>query len=164
MTKLYCYHKEMQNKTFSIDDYKRVVKALMAFVTDVEENHPEICKESMKNLTFELHEVCFGPHFTDDMAQEAVKDMENQDSSNPRGEYWTIEQTTDVARERGIRFDNFNAADFYYMMNMWRSDHFNSTKGDIDLIVEQVLEKLNDKDGIKGFAWHYLEMLNEHED
>lgn len=156
MSKLHEYREKLKEKQLTHEEYHKLMEVFFDFAIIMEEKHPEC----LKDVEMELHEILFGPHFTRDIAEYKVGEMENQDGS--RGQHWTFEQTTELAEDRGVIFDRYNAADFYYMMNMWWSDHFKSTNGNIDLIFEQVMEKLDDKDGIDGFAWWYMQMKAEH--
>lgn len=150
--KLAHYKEELTKKTLSQEEYRKLVEVFIDFACIIEEKSPEL----VEKLMFKIHEMAHGPHFNREIAEYKVSEMENEDGS--KGAHWTYEQTTELAEDKGTSFNRFNEADFYYMMNMWWSDHYKSTKGDIDLIYDQVMEKLNDKDGILGFAWYYAKM------
>lgn len=47
------------------------------------------------------YEAEHGPHFDEEMARKAVSKMENEDGS--RGQHWSIEETTSLANQHGIR-------------------------------------------------------------
>lgn len=49
------------------------------------------------------YEAEHGPHFDEEMARKAVSKMENEDGS--RGQHWSIEETTSLANQHGIRMD-----------------------------------------------------------
>ena len=155
-SKVKAYKEELKRKNFSQDEYRKLMTVFINFACIVEEKSPDL----VKDLVFELHELIYGPHFNREMAECRVSEMENQDGS--KGEHWTYEQTTELAETKGTTFDKFNEADFYYLMNMWWSDHYRSTKGDTDLIYDQVIERLEDQDGAEGYAWYYSEMKTRH--
>jgi hypothetical protein len=62
------------------------------------------------------YEAEHGPHFDEEMARKAVSKMENEDGS--RGQHWSIEETTSLANQHGIRMDEkFNKYDWYVALN-----------------------------------------------
>lgn len=69
------------------------------------------------------YEAEHGPHFDEEMARKAVSKMENEDGS--RGQHWSIEETTSLANQHGIRMDEkFNKYDWYVALNMVYSDYY----------------------------------------
>lgn len=59
------------------------------------------------------YEAKHGPHFDEEHARKAVSKMENEDGS--RGQHWSVEETSALANQYGIRFDSkFNKYDWYY--------------------------------------------------
>jgi hypothetical protein len=63
------------------------------------------------------YEAEHGPHFDEEMARKAVSKMENEDGS--RGQHWSIEETTSLANQHGIRMDEkFNKYDWYVALNI----------------------------------------------
>lgn len=58
------------------------------------------------------YEAKHGPHFDEEHARKAVSKMENEDGS--RGQHWSVEETSALANQYGIRFDSkFNKYDWY---------------------------------------------------
>lgn len=71
------------------------------------------------------------PLFTEQTAEKWVKDMENSDGTT--GEYWTIEQTTSVAKSVGIDFEHITEIDWWVAMNMMHSDYYSvATENGVD--------------------------------
>ena len=69
------------------------------------------------------YEAKHGPHFDDEHARKAVSKMENEDGS--RGQHWSVEETSALANQYGIRFDSkFNKYDWYVALNMVYSDYY----------------------------------------
>ena len=50
------------------------------------------------------YEAKHGPHFDEEHARKAVSKMENEDGS--RGQHWSVEETSALANQYGIRFDS----------------------------------------------------------
>ena len=73
------------------------------------------------------YEAKHGPHFDDEHARKAVSKMENEDGS--KGQHWSLEETSALANQYGIRFDDkFNKYDWYVALNMVYSDQLTATK------------------------------------
>lgn len=80
------------------------------------------------------YEAEHGPHFNEEHARKAVSKMENEDGS--RGQHWSIEETTALANQHGIRLDDkFNKYDWYVALNMVYSDYYIVTDNSIGLTV-----------------------------
>ena len=68
-------------------------------------------------LKLKIHVKLYGYHFDEHLAKYAVECMKNYDGTT--GEYWTLEQTTNLLNQTGI---NINKYDWYYVLNMLHSD------------------------------------------
>lgn len=105
------------------------------------------------------YEAKHGPHFDDEHARKAVSKMENEDGS--RGQHWSIEETSALANQYGIRFDDkFNKYDWYVALNMVYSDYYrvivNMTgSNNAKYFVELAKAWLCDKDIDEGKMWYY---------
>lgn len=95
----------------------------------------------------------FGDHFSEELAMKAVSCMENVDGS--KGEHWTIEQTTNVAKQFGIMFNTFNKYDWYYVLNMMYSDYYKLFNSSTDTYVKLAKAWLEDPDVEEGKAYRY---------
>lgn len=94
-----------------------------------------------------------GEHFDEYFAKKAVKGMLNFDGT--KGEHWDYEQTTNVARAHGVKFDEYNAWDWYYVMNMLYSDMGKIFGKDIASYVKIAEAWLDDEDVSPGKAFRY---------
>lgn len=105
------------------------------------------------------YEAKHGPHFDDEHARKAVSKMENEDGS--KGQHWSLEETSALANQYGIRFDDkFNKYDWYVALNMVYSDYYrvivNMTgSNNAKYFVELAKAWLCDKDIDEGKMWYY---------
>lgn len=102
--------------------------------------------------------ICFyteihGEHFDESLAKRAVSQMQNADDSV--GEHWSHEQTTSAAKSYGIKFDDYNSWDWYYVMNMLYSDMSMLLGKDTTSYVKAAEAWLDDKDVAPGKAFRY---------
>lgn len=85
--------------------------------------------------------------------------MENEDGS--RGQHWSVEETSALANQYGIRFDSkFNKYDWYVALNMVYSDYYkvivNMTgSNNSKYFVELAKAWICDKDIDEGKMWYY---------
>lgn len=74
-------------------------------------------------IRIKAYEAEHGPHFNDEHARKAVNKMENEDGT--RGQHWSLEETTALANQYGIRLDEkINKYDWYVALNMVYSDYY----------------------------------------
>lgn len=74
-------------------------------------------------IRIKAYEAEHGPHFNDEHARKAVSKMENEDGT--RGQHWSLEETTALANQYGIRLDEkINKYDWYVALNMVYSDYY----------------------------------------
>ena len=67
-------------------------------------------------IRIKAYEAEHGPHFNDEHARKAVSKMENEDGT--RGQHWSLEETTALANQYGIRLDEkINKYDWYVALN-----------------------------------------------
>lgn len=71
------------------------------------------------------------------------------------GEHWDHEQTTNVARNNGIKFDTYNSWDWYYVMNMLYSDMCKIFGKDAGAYAKAAEAWLEDEDVAEGKAFRY---------
>lgn len=126
---------------------------LKHFIMETFEELKEHNYEMYEELEEELYEDVYGCHFTDWLLEKAVHKMHNEDGTT--GGHWTLEQTTDVAKQHGIAFDRFNMYDWNYVMNMIYSDYYGAIPNDLTYYTKMARKFLEDKDGHKGKAYHY---------
>lgn len=102
------------------------------------------CPEIVKDAMYKTHVIAYGPHFDEELAIEATKEMLNSDGS--RGAQWSMEQTNQYANQLGIH----HYVDFYYAMNMLWSDFGSTLGGDAMLYARMAKAYMCDPDAIEG--------------
>lgn len=110
-------------------------------------------QEMYEELEEELYVEVYGYHFNDWSLEKALSKLQNEDGSS--GGHWTLEQTTLVVRNNGIEFEDFNAYDWCYVMNLIYSDYYGSISNDTASYVRMAQKFLNDKDAKEGKAYRY---------
>ena len=87
--------------------------------------------------------------------------MKNSDGTT--GSHWTLEQTQDVAKQRGITCDK---NDFWVTMNMMYSDYGKVAKmysvDNTNFYADMAAAFLQDKDAVDGKLVEYWERIVEH--
>lgn len=102
------------------------------------------CPEIFWNTAYELHKVAYGTHFDEELSKMAVSKMKNIDGTT--GGYWTYEQTCQLADQHGIK----HKGDFYYVMNMLRSDFLEVLGSDINNYVRMAKAYMCDPDAAES--------------
>ena len=99
-------------------------------------------------------------HLTHDEAEEWCDSMVNADGT--KGCHWTLEQTQDVAKQRGITCDK---NDFWATMNMMYSDYGKVAKmysvDNTNFYADMAAAFLQDKDAVDGKLVEYWERIVE---
>lgn len=95
---------------------------------------------------------------TEPVAKEWLESMENSDGTT--GPHWTLEQTKQVAAQKGVTYDPVK---FWVAMNMMYSDYFSVAKkfniNNTDFYVELAKAFLDDKDAAPGKLARYYEFV-----
>lgn len=101
------------------------------------------------------------PHLTHDEAEEWCDSMVNADGT--KGAHWTMEQTEQVASQRGITYDK---TDFWAIMNMMYSDFCKIAKNhSVDtpgFYADMAKAFLEDSDAVDGKAYAYWMCIADH--
>lgn len=130
---------------------------LREFVTDTLSMLKETQHDLYDELEMHLYKQIYGKHFSDWLLEKATKNMINEDGTY--GPHWTVQQTTDAARNNGINFKEYNEYDWNYVMNMIYSDYYGSVPDDTNIYVKMTKKFLQDKDAKEGKALcYYLAM------
>ena len=108
-----------------------------------------------------LYKTIYGCHFTDWSLEKALACMQNEDGTT--GRHWTIEQTTEYAKQHDIHFKHFNEYDWNYVMNMVYSDYYGIISDDIKEYVKFAKRFIEDVDAPKGKAFIYYEAMKDAE-
>ena len=106
-----------------------------------------------RDIEVDLYKEVYGCHFSEWLLEKALSSMVNEDGS--KGGHWSLEQTTNVAKQNGISFKDFNEYDWCYVLNMIYSDYFGSVPDDLSIYVKMAKKFLEDKDAYKGKAFSY---------
>ena len=123
------------------------------FATDALTMIKETNRDLYDKLEMYLYKEIYGCHFNEWMLNEATNKFINEDGTT--GPHWSVEQTTSVANQYGIKFDNFNEYDWNYVMNMMYSDYYGAVSNDVSSYAKMAKKFLEDKDARKGKAFYY---------
>ena len=126
---------------------------LREFIEDAMSMLKETNPETYDTLEMHLYKKIYGCHFCDWLLDKATKNMVNEDGTT--GPHWNLNQTTQVAKQSGVNFTNFNEYDWNYVMNMIYSDYYGSVPNDASTYVRMSLKFLDDKDAKEGKALKY---------
>lgn len=127
------------------------------FTTDILSMLKETNHDLYEELEINLYKKVYGKHFSDWLLEKATKNMINEDGTH--GPHWSVEQTTNAARNNGITFKEYNEYDWNYTMNMIYSDYFGSVPDDVNTYAKMTRKFLQDKDAKEGKALcYYLAM------
>jgi len=76
----------------------------------------------------------------------------------PYGEKWTIKETENMQRQRGL---NFREPDFYVVINSAYNDYNDLFGDDIEKYVRFTNDFINDEDGKKDKVYLYFTIIPE---
>lgn len=116
--------KLVQHILKSPDNQYDISECVSSMISVVKAHNPKLANLMM----VKLHVKVYGYHFSEELAQYAVKHMKNYDGST--GEYWSLEQTTNLLNQLGL---DYNKYDWYYVLNMLHSDAGSIFKNDTNL-------------------------------
>ena len=92
-------------------------------------------------------------HFTEDLAKEAVDGMINEDGT--KGGHYSVEEVEEIVKKHEIQLGEYCIWDFFYVLNMVRSDFEGSIPDNEKSYVQVAKAFLFDEDGPKGKAVKY---------
>lgn len=116
--------------------------------------HMKYCdKKEYKDLERELYIICYGHHLSDEMCEEWVSCMINKDGS--KGEHWSKEETTTVARQYNIDLTDHTAGEWYATLNMIYSDYYGVVPNDVNTYVRMAKAFLLDEDAGEHKLFNY---------
>lgn len=99
-----------------------------------------------KRVEHKLYKMVYGEHLNKELAEKWVSDMKNKDGTV--GGHWTYEQTMQYYP------GSIDKNDWYAVMNMIYSDHFNS-RFELSTYVELAKDWFADKDVDDGKTLNY---------
>ena len=98
----------------------------------------------------EIYEIINGKKISEEIATTWVESM------LPYGMKWSMEETTQVMRDKGL---NFEPVEFYVVMNMIFNDYNNIVLDNLDTAVEMTKDWLNDKDAKENKLYNYYKYV-----
>lgn len=132
---------------------------LKHFTNDAMSMLKETNHDTYETLQVYLYKELYGCHFNDWMLKQATEHMVNEDGTT--GGKWSLDETNSVARQYGVKFQDFNEYDWNYTMNMIHSDYYGAVPNDVGVYVKMALRFLNDKDAPEGKALKYYLTFKE---
>ena len=132
---------------------------LKEFVDDALGMIKETNYELYEDLEMHLYKELYGCHFNSWLLEKATRSMINEDGTT--GPHWSLEQTTNVAKQQGIDFVNFNEYDWNYVLNMMYSDYYGAVQNDVSVYIKLAKKFLEDKDAEKGKALKYYNAMKK---
>lgn len=123
---------------------------LSDMLEDTIEMLKEYYPEEYKKLQKKLYEMAYGCVLNKEMAEEIVSKM------RPYAEQWTIEETTEMQRQRGL---NFREPDFYIVMNSAYNDYNDLFRDDIELYIRFANDFINDEDAKPEKVYLYYTVI-----
>lgn len=145
----------MHSKLLEEASHEQLKSFLKEQLDELKRTMPELYEE----MECDLYEHIHGPHFTKWKYECAVAGLENQDGT--KGPHWTVEDTTSVARQKGLQFDRFNEYDFAFAMNMVYSDFYGFIPDTIDSYYKVAKAFIEDRDAPKGKAFLYYKAMHK---
>lgn len=142
--------KELVKEAEAQADYREIVKDIACML---DKKIKALDHEEYDEIVLCAYELVYGEHFDEHLAKKAVSMMKNVDGTE--GEHWDHEQTTNVARNNGIKFDTYNSWDWYYVMNMLYSDMCKIFGKDAGAYTKAAEAWLEDEDVAEGKAFRY---------
>lgn len=146
-------------------DYRALIRKaekdnLVGFLTAEMETLEKTDPDMVGDLYRKLFRIVYGPHFSEDLYNDAVKCLRNADGTT--GPKWTEAQITEYATDRGIQFGkNYNRFDFAYAMNMIYSDYFGVIPDETENYFRLAKAFIEDRDAPEGKAWKYYVAMTE---
>lgn len=113
-------------------------------------------EDDYEAVMMKIHCVAHEPHFDEHLAKKAVSEMKNVDGTT--GEHWTLEETTRVMDQNGIKANKY---DWYYLLNMLHSDYSHLWGEDVAQYVKFAKAYINDPDAGTGKVF-YLWRAGKH--
>lgn len=104
-----------------------------------------------------LYVEVYGEHLNEGMATEWVANMVNKDGTT--GAHWSIDETTQVAKQIGVPFESFNKYEWFAVLNMLYSDYYGSISSDTTTYAKLAKDWLLDRDVAEGKAYRYYKYV-----
>jgi hypothetical protein len=131
-----------------LEDMRELSDMLEDTMEDIQKCHPEKFEE----YQMQLYEMAYGCVLNEEMAKEIVRKM------HPYGEKWTLEETSNIQRQRGL---GFRDVDFYVVMNSAYNDYNDLFRDDIEMYVRFANDFINDEDAKPDKVYLYYTTIPE---
>lgn len=131
----------------SVDADAEKMKMVVDVLCDTIRRIKRECPEEYKKAFARIHSIVYGNHFSKCLAEHAVNDMVNADGTV--GGLYSLEDTNSVLKQFGWKLNEY---DFYYAMNMMRSDYSKLFNSDTAVYAKMAYAYLTDVDAPKGRA------------
>ena len=141
--------KTMIEKIIEDGDSEKMYKLndmLNDLIYDLKDSNPKMYNE----YKMELYEIAYDKKINEEMAKDWVKSMK------PKGEYWTLEQTTEAMKNMDYNCDK---VEFYIASNMMVNDYYDLVKDNEELALKMAYDFLNDEDAIKSKLYEYWKYI-----
>ena len=125
------------------EDMQRLGDMLAEILYKMKDAHPD-CFEKYKK---ELYIMAYGYTFTDEKADKIVEEM------TPYHMHWTKDQTTEVMRSAGLKFDE---NEFYVVMNMAYNDYYELFGDDVQSYIKYSTLFIDDPDAKPHKVFKYF--------
>lgn len=129
---------------------KESMEALMHVFDKAMEHLCECDYEMYEKLEMKLYEAIYGKKVSEDIAIKWVSSM------RPVGEYWTMEETSEVIKKYDINVDK---VDWYVVLNMIRNDYSKLVAENIELAINLAKNWLDDEDAKKDKLYEYYKYV-----
>lgn len=138
-------HKLLINKLKERMD-KKDVCALGEVADMLLDNIKESETKLYKHAENVLYEAYYGKKLTKELAEKLIHEMK------PHGMKWTLEQTNEVMKNRGLNLDEI---DFWYVMNMTYNDYYEMFGDNVEEYVKFSKLFIEDEDAKEGKVYLY---------
>ena len=93
-----------------------------------------------------LYEMAYGKKLTEEKAMNWVRSMK------PKGEHWSMEETTSAMTSLGYECDKL---EYYVVANMMYNDYYNIVRENEELALKLAYDWLSDADAIDNKLYEY---------
>lgn len=106
----------------------------------------------------------YGCKFNKKLAEYAVSKMKNKNGQNGATKHISYESVMQELAKNGVKLDEDDKWNAYYLFNMYYSDFYPNTLKDEKQISSAVKDKLDDPDGYEGdvFIEWYAKIMLRH--
>ena len=110
-------------------------------------------KECYKEFEMKLYKMAYGNHLNKTMAEEIV------DKMKPYGMRWSLEETRNLQRQRGI--NDIDECEFYVVINAAYNDYKDLFNEDIESYIRFTIDFIKDEDAKEGKVFAYFTQIVE---